>query len=559
MSRNRQRFLEDKKLAKLNYPSKRSGKEVISRYDFLKGGRFVWDNHWRECADYTLPRKNDILRQQIAGSKKALDLFDTTAMHSAELLASALHGLLTNPSSFFFGLTTGEPDLDDDDDIRAWLEDTTLKMHNAINDSNFQTEVHEYYLDEVVFGTAPMTIEEDPKNLFRFRSWHVKNCFLEEDPQGMVNGVHRYFEWTPENIVRRFGIESCSKIVQDAFKGGQNSDKKFGVVHAVYQKNPEESDPHEFISQYVEHETKKELSLGGFHEFPYIAARWTKISEEVYGRSPAMTALPEAKTINEMTKQTLVAAQKMVDPPLTLPDDGYVLPIKTKPGGLNYKRPGVEKIEPLFSHAINLDISDKEREQARARIREAFYVDQLSLGTNNPQMTATEVNARNEQAMTLLGPMLGRQQSEFLQPMIIRIFAIMNRKKLFKPMPQKLAAHGKLTPQYTSLIAKAQRLVDAKAINRFIDAITPFANTDPSVLDNIDTDRAANLLAKITGVPQSILRTQRDVKKIRDNRAQMQKKQQEQQDQQHQAEVASKALPAQAQMLQAVKNNQGNS
>ena len=122
-----------------------------------------------------------------------------------------------------------------------------------------------------------------------------------------------------------------------------------------------------------------------------------------------MTALPEAKTINEQVRISLVASQKIIDPPLQLPDDGFVLPIKTKPGGLNYFRAGMsaqDKIQPLYNQQIRLDIAQTECDARRMRIKEAFYVDQLSLGQNNPQMTATEVNARQEQAMTLLGPIL---------------------------------------------------------------------------------------------------------------------------------------------------------
>jgi hypothetical protein len=39
-------------------------------------------------------------------------------------------------------------------------------------------------------------------------------------------------------------------------------------------------------------------------------------------------------------------------------------------------------------------------------------------------MTATEVIQRNEEKMRLLGPVLGRLQSELLKPLIDRVFNI---------------------------------------------------------------------------------------------------------------------------------------
>jgi len=198
----------------------------------------------------------------------------------------------------------------------------------------------------------------------------------------------------------------------------------------------------------------------------------------------------------------------------------------------------------IFNQQIRLDLSESERQASRQRIREAFYVDQLSLGTNNPQMTATEVNARQEQAMTMLGPMLGRLQSEFLQPLIMRVFNIMRRRGMFKAPPQKLLDHGRLVVQYSSLIAKAQRQVELKATNKFMEFMTPFANVDQSVLDNFDGDAACRLGAKITGMPQEIIRDKAEVDKIRKARADAQKKAQEQLDQKHQADVTAKTLPA---------------
>ena len=73
-----------------------------------------------------------------------------------------------------------------------------------------------------------------------------------------------------------------------------------------------------------------------------------KASNEIYGRSPAMTALPDVKMLNEMSKTTIKAAQKQVDPPLLVPDDGFLLPVRTVPGGLNFYRSGTrDRIEPL--------------------------------------------------------------------------------------------------------------------------------------------------------------------------------------------------------------------
>src|ERR1019366_546770 len=317
MSKNSQ------KMNSLKYESKLTPVQLARRFDGQKSTRYVWDNHWRELTDAMLPRKNDILREQIPGTRKGIDLYDNTAMHSAELLAGALHGLLTNPATYFFGLSSGVPEIDDDDEVRNWMQDTTHRMHNVFNESNFQTEIHEVYIDEAVLGTAALSIEEDPDYVVKFKAWHIKNVYLEEDPDGRVNRLYRYFKWDADKMMKYFGLENLSKAVIKCIDAG-DSDTKFEIIHGIYPANPEEKNAHKWISQYIEYEQKNELKVGGYNEFPYCTPRWVKVSEETYGRPCGMTALPEAKTINEQVRQSLIASQKIIDPPMQLPDDGFV-------------------------------------------------------------------------------------------------------------------------------------------------------------------------------------------------------------------------------------------
>ena len=162
---------------------------------------------------------------------------------------------------------------------------------------------------------------------------------------------------------------------------------------------------------------------------PYMAPRYTKSSFEIgYGRSPAMTALADIKMLNKMSEVTIRAAQKQVDPPLLVPDDGFMLPVRTVPGGLNFYRSGTrDRIEPLNIGANN-PLGLNMEEQRRGAIRAVFYVDQLILGTG-PQMTATEVVQRTEEKMRLLGPLTGRLSQELLQPLITRVYSILSRQK----------------------------------------------------------------------------------------------------------------------------------
>jgi hypothetical protein len=516
-------------------------KQIIDMWSKLKGERGTWETHWQEVADLMFPRKNTITVTRSPGEKRAQQLLDNTGVQANELLAGALHGMLTSPNSLWFELTTGDEQLDKDDEVKNWLYDSTLRVHNVLNNSNFQMEVHEMYLDLTAFGTGVMLVEEDDRAHVRFNTKFIADYLIDENHMGFVDRILFTWSWTAEKIINEYGMDKVPKKVLDAFK--KNDMAKFKLIQIIYPRTMvgDAAGQFPFISQTILEDEKVELREGKFREFPVIVPRWSKASGEVYGRSPGMNALPEMKTLNKMAEVTLNGAQKVVDPPLQLPDDGFIMPIITKPGGLNYYRSGSQDIiRPVFNDT-RIDFGFQALSEKRQRVREAFYVDQL-MTQQGPQMTATEVLQRTEEKMRLLGPMLGRQQSELLRPLIDRVFGIMFRKNLLLPPPQALQGQV-VDVKYSSMVAKAQRVNEGQAILRAFEASAPFIQLDQAVGDNFDGDRAVKVIASIYGTPPTIFKTKKEVEAARQARQQAQQAALQQQQEAHEAEQMSKVAP----------------
>jgi len=496
-------------------------KQISQKVQGLKADRLTLDSQLQEVADYMIPNKNTITTTRSPGEKRNVQVLDNTGMYCCELLAGQLHGLLTSPNAMWFEFTTGNSALDQQDEVRKFLQYAARQTHNVLNNSNFQTEAHELYLDEVGFGTGAMFMDEDDKEVVKFSTKFIGEYWIDEDSRGRVNQLYRCWKWNAYQIMDTFGDKNLPKKVKDAYDKGE--DTKFDIIHAVYpRKMVDFNSPSlmQFISQYVMPELEFELKTGGFREFPYVVPRWTKRTGEIYGASPAMVALPEVKTVNKMAETVIIGAQKVVDPPLQLPDDGFIMPIMTAPGSLNFRRSGSPdaRIEPLFNDS-RIDFGFEAMKEKRLRIREAFFVDQLML-QQGPQMTATEVLQRTEEKMRLLGPMLGRQQDEFLRPLIDRVFAVMLRKEIITKDQIPAALRGrKIDVRYSSLIARSQRLTDAQNILRSIEAASPFIQMDPAVADNFDGDQAVRVIAEVFSLPQQIIRSTKSINAIRDAKA----------------------------------------
>ena len=518
-----------------------NGKDLKHQLSQLKTKRQNWESHWQEIAEYVLPRRAVVTTTRSRGDKRTEKIFDSTALRALELFSSSLHGMLTNPATPWFSMRFKDEEIARNKENKDWLEASTQTMYMAFDRSNFQQEVHELYTDLISFGTGCMMVEEDTKDFIRFSTRHIKEIYVQENNNSVVDTIHREIKMTARGAFQRFGDKLPKSILKKSTTYPHDDVTIYHCVRPNDELNPFKADNKsmEFSSIYYD-EDGNIISVSGYNEFPFVVPRYLKSSNEVYGRSPAMTALADIKMINKMSETTIKAAQKMVDPPLLVPDDSFMLPIRTQPGGLNFYRSGSRDTITPLSIGANTPLGLNIEEQRRTAIKQAFYVDQL-LMSQNIQMTATEVMQRNEEKMRLLAPVLGRLQSEMLQPLINRIFGILLRNKILPPAPEQLRGKD-IDIEYVSPLARSQKMGDLQAILRTLEIVTPLSQMSP-VMDFIDNDKMVNHLATVLGVPSKVMRSTQEVESIRQQRQAAQQAAAEAQQQMQAAEAGGKVAP----------------
>ena len=489
------------------------------------------------------PRKAEITRERARGDKRNIQIFDATAIHALELLAASLHGMLTSSANRWFSLRYKEDQLNEVDEAKEWLEDATDKMYTAFARSNFQQEIFEAYHDLIAFGTACLMIEEDENDILRFSSRHIKELYIQENDKGFVDTIYRRFNIPVHAAVEKFGLENLSADTGKLFK--KEPFDKIELVHVVrprtiYNENKLDKKNMPFQSIYFEFGSGHIINIGGFKELPYVIPRYLKASTEIYGRSPAMNALPDVKVLNKMVETALKAAAKQVDPPLLVPDDSMLSPIRMSAGSLNYYRSGSrDRIEPLnIGQATSVTLNQEN--QRREAIAKIFHIDQLMIAQNR-SMTATEVLQRNEEKMRILGPVLGRLQSELLQPMILRVFNIMLRNKLFLSAPEILA-NQEIDIEYVSPMALAQRSQELQSLVRGLELFAQIGQIAP-VQDFIDENGLVKNIIKLLGLPARMIKSDKQVAAMREERAMAQAQQAQMMQAMQEAKVAKDAAP----------------
>lgn len=461
-------------------------------YEQLKGSpeRANMESHCQEVAEYISPRKIDFTGHRTAGDKRMQRVYDPTGIFSNDLLAAGLHGMATNPASKWFTLRMisgqafspdGEMvDLNEDQSVRKFLSHVEDIMWARIYEpgTNFTTALHETYLDLGAFGTAVLYIGQRDDGGLLFEPRPLAECVIADNVDGRVDTVFRKSTYTVRQMMQM--IETDGWSVSDRTKGlydTQRYDDKVTVIHGVLPRVDREpgkkgSKQMPYASIYFELEGEHVLAESGFPEFPYLCPRWSKYSGEVYGRSPGMTALPDVKMLQSMMLVFLKTGQKNADPPMWLKDDGVVGQVRTIPGGINYWRGNPNDgvmLQPTSPQG--LQAVAEMMDGIRARIRTAFYTDEMQFVTDK-DMTATEVMARTQERMRLLGPLMGRLESELLGPMVTRIFGIIERMGLFPAAPEQLE-NKDFTVEYVSPIATAQRQQAAMGIQQVYQLLAP--------------------------------------------------------------------------------------
>jgi len=499
-------------------------KHLLQRYERLLARRRLHEDVWEQIAEQILPQRTGIISKRSPGEKRTTKLFDGTAPDAALLLASTMHSTLTPSAAPWFSVKYRDEALNDDKAVQDWSEDTVRRMDEAISNSTFDLHVMECYLDYVAFGICCMQIERNAEGGLQFQSVPVGQFVVDEDAEGRVDTVARSFTLTARAAVDRWGEEAVSEAIRNA--STKEPEKPFTFMHWVGPR-PEKEQTKKlknmpWISAYVEVGAKTLVGKeAGFHEMPYVTPRWGKATGECYGYGPGHTALPFVQTLNELTRLFLKTAGKAADPPTASRWNGVVGPIKWFPGGNTVVRDINDFKE--FPPQARLDIIQVLANDLRTEVRRNFHVDQLAL-KETPQMTALEVQVRFELMQRVLGPTLGRLRGEFFTPSIERVFGIMSRERQFLPVPAILRDYiqdvGEFDVQYEGPMARAQRTPELVAIERSYTMGGVIAQVYPAIFDIPDHDKVFRHIWQVTGAPSDNLRSEEEVKAIRDKRAQ---------------------------------------
>ncbi len=414
----------------------------LARFNTAKSRKTQFEMTYREALQYAAPQRDTFYDAAVEGAKRdnADVVFDSTAQDALAKFASNLQSRLVPPMKKFVKLDVG-PGVQETfkPDAKRQLEDVTELMFTHLQNSNFDIQVAESFLDLGVGTGALMLQAGTPAKPFNFVSVPLSQLWLEEIADGRVGMVARQHSISYRAIEETWPDAKIDDELRQKIDAAP--DTRVCLVEItipqkirVRQRTPNGRFEWVKVDGYrytvLNPETKQRIVQRLQRSSPWIVFRWSILPGEVYGRGPLLAALADIKTLNKAKELTLKNAAMAIAGAWTVRDDGVInvntikiypgakIPVESNDGGTF--GPTIKRLDQTGDFNVaNLII--KELQNA---IRSILFADPMG-PIDLPVKSATEVSLRQQELASRIGSAFGRLQFELIAPLVNRMLHIL--------------------------------------------------------------------------------------------------------------------------------------
>ncbi|CAB4186543.1 Head-to-tail connector protein, podovirus-type, partial [uncultured Caudovirales phage] len=462
---------------------------------------------WKECGEMCLTRKVSSLMNSSSKSP-TLDyiqpetrLLNSVAVEANEVLASGCMAWIM-PSEGRWFVWKPAPEQDGNDALEQWLTACTEIALTTLFSSNFYTKTHEVLQDRSTFGTAALWSEMGKRNPVNFRAWDVGTFVIAEDSEGYVDTTFRQIERTARQAQMEFDV--LPTTVQNQIAKNE-VEARTTYLHAVFPREVSQQDPTKgakgmpFASIYIHEESKTIVKSSGFEELPAFITRYLKWSESsAYGVSPAMRAMAEIRGVNYLEMLMSTLAEVTVNPRMILPQ-GFQGAPDLRAGGITFGGATRDTFPSEWMTGGRFDIGLTLIERKEKAVNEAFHRTLFELfNQRQGELNIPHVRALEAEKLARFSPAFTALTSEFINPVIERLFMQLYRANKFPPAPREAYvpdALGRPTLLFprtiqTNRMSLAMQQAKKQGFAEIFSLFAPLAQSGQPVFDHLNVDRA---------------------------------------------------------------------
>lgn len=518
-----------------------NGEKLLKRASVLQGEHSQWTGLWNKCARFCLPDEYPIATSPAAKTRGAgkQQPIDATGADCLMKLAAWLFSSTIYQGEQWFDIKARTKKAGDysiiDTTLDKVLQAAARTALETIANSNCIQTYQRFLLGYCCYGTGAFYSEFDDDGELVCKQWDITDSvYISENAKGEIDTVFREFEFTARQAVQQFGEENLSEDIRKAASQPDEQEKRFLFVHAVYprtrrDKQKKSPDNKPFASVYIEQKTKKVVYEGGYNTMPYQCPRFYK-GGEIYGRSPAMKAIPALRSINIAVEAYLKNVEGQAKPIVFAPSKVYDK-ISLQFGTVNPWDSDGGEIK-IWSPTGDLRSPIEFAQLKAQQVEKMFYCDVFQYLEDKKNMTATEAQLRYDEMIQGISPVLANLHSEFFSPFIKRVVNELFTMGKIKIPKEYTTKDGKM-PDFevvynTRLDTKLKGVLNANIINfvRMVGELAVALANAPMAAAYLDVDKIVKLYARNNNVSNDALRSDKEIKEALEAQAQQQQQRQ---------------------------------
>jgi hypothetical protein len=490
-------------------------KELMDIGSGLLAKRTDLNTLWQETAEQFYPERATFTLRRSLGDEFADHLMSSYPSMARQELGNTLSAYLRPKSQQWFRMSSKDEELDEQDDVRVWMESRTGVVWNALYDplSGFVRATKEADHDYATFGQAVISVEpnSDMDGLL-FRSWHLKDVAWTEGLPGKVDAVYRQWKPAARTLMRMFPKTVSAEVQNCANSKPQDEVDAWHIVVPVddYDMPKSRARGARFVSIYVDATGQKVLEERPRPELGYVIPRWKTLSGSQYAYSPCTAMmLPDARLLQAVTRVLLEAGEKAVDPPMLAIGEALRSDMALYAGGVTFvefdydERTG-DPLRPIQQPGhMNLAYGMEVARDLRALMDRGFFLDQLKLPADPRTMTAYEVRKRIEEYVRRLGPLFEPVEEEYSAPLLDEALGIIIRMGGLGPaqeIPEDLRGR-EIEFKFDSPLQDSQEQIKGQQFIQLVETTGAAMQFDPNVARNVDWLGAHRDAIRGSGLP----------------------------------------------------------
>ena len=452
---------------------------------------------------------------------------DSTGPEAINTSAAGLMSIASNPAQPWLRYTTRDPDLDDYQPVQAWLADAAHITLDVMSNNGTYAVLPHYYRELLVFATSAGLLLPHFRKVMCHYPMTCGEYWLQQDDEGEINTFAREYHMTVAQMAKRFGLDNCSKQVQQDYRNG-DLDFHHHVAHLIeprHDRDPSKLDGRNMAWRSVYWEVGNDsqglLDDTGFEEFPVLATRGDVVGRDTYGTWVGNLALKHCERLQVATSHLAKGEHRLLAPPTVFPLSAKNKEVNTNPDGISYvDLPGGPQsgARSLYDNKPDIAAMHARIQFTQGQIRRALFAEfftavlSLSAGRTQPP-TAEEVRAVREEGFLQLGPFGQHLFGGLLSPMASMHFKELFKNGAFEPPPPELYGR-EISVRMISVLAQAQEAIGANADDRFVFQCGQIAAWKPDVVYSFNAAKWAERYVKKTGADPDMLVPSEQVEQV---------------------------------------------